>query len=110
MFKNWKISRKLSAGFGILVLILCTTAYLAWSNLTNVRSNTKDLVNSADLVESLLSARVQIRNFFLYSDKKYLTLVDAQTKKCDDIIAGMKGSSTLDAKDRETVAARPRTE
>jgi methyl-accepting chemotaxis protein len=104
MFKNWKIAWKLSAGYGILMLILCITAYVTWSGLGSVRAKTDNATTASGLMESVLSARVQIRNFYLTKDKKYITQVEDCLKKSSDKINSLK-DVLKDLKDLETVAA-----
>jgi methyl-accepting chemotaxis protein len=104
MFKNWKISWKLSASFACLLLILCVTALVTWSGLKSVQTSSTNALTTSDLLESVLSLRINIRDFYLYKDKKSLAKMDEILKECDASFAALNGSLT-DAKSRETVAA-----
>ena len=75
LFLNLKIGTKLSVGFVVIILLLIVTAIISFSGLLNVR----DRVDKGDdvniLVETMLNARKQEKNFILRGDQSYLVEV-----------------------------------
>ena len=103
MFKNWKIAWKLSTGFGILIVILGITAFVTWSSLESIKTETADSANVTNFNRDLLQARVSFRMYFESKDKKDLTDVDANLKTCGDLVAELQSAST-DAKNSEILS------
>ena len=104
MFKNWKISRKLSASFACLVLILSITACVTWYGLSTVRSKTQNVSLARDMLESVYGARVQVIYFFIDKDKNRITAIGKSLKEVDDAIAALR-ESLSEAHDRDLLSA-----
>ena len=103
MFKNWKLSQKLGAGYACLMLILCITAYVTWSGLDTVHDRTTKLIYARDMAEKCFAARVQIIYYFIDHDKNRLTKADEALNQIDDVITALN-KSLNDPKNLEMVS------
>jgi methyl-accepting chemotaxis protein len=88
MFKNMKVGSKIIGGFTIVLVLLVVVAYVGYNGLSNVT----DRVDKADdvnrLINFILAARQQEKNFIIRGDKKYVDTVaeqvDALKKQADE--------------------------
>lgn len=89
MFKNLKLSAKLGASFGILVLlfVVVSAVVLTRFNLVYDKVEVSEAMN--DIRSDILSLRRHEKDFMLRADNKYITkhadLASQTTERCDEL-------------------------
>ena len=100
--KNLKVWIKLSAGFGLILILTVAVGYVGWSGL----DNTAKIVEKADganrLIKQSLNARLEQKNFMAEKDDTYAEKVAAVIGEIDEAAVALK-AIMKDARDQADV-------
>jgi methyl-accepting chemotaxis protein len=75
MLKNMKISMKLAVGFGLLILLTMAVGYFGYSGMNKVLNRVRNATDLSNIVEHMLLARQQEKNYIIRNDEKAVQLV-----------------------------------
>ncbi|MBN1347728.1 MAG: methyl-accepting chemotaxis protein, partial [Phycisphaerae bacterium] len=73
MFRNMRLSTRLSLGFGVLVVIAGTLGLMGWSSLAKVQGKVDVADDANRMLKESLTGRIHEKNFIIRKDKKYLS-------------------------------------
>ncbi len=92
-FKDYKISTKLFAGFGVVLLLMAVVAYMSHHNLTGTVASFDDVIKqdlaiknyNAEINVYMLQARRSEKDFLLRKDLKYVPRVEEAVTKIKEL-------------------------
>ncbi len=104
ILKNLRVWMKLSAGFGVVLLLTSAVGYVGWSGLNDTAVIVDKTDQANDLIKQALNARLEQKNFMAEKDDEY-------AEKVADVIAELDATASdleakmMDAEDKEDVLA-----
>ncbi|WP_295894332.1 methyl-accepting chemotaxis protein [uncultured Vibrio sp.] len=115
MFKNMKIGGRLGLGFGLVLLLLVTTAYLSFnalqtasSGFSDYRSLARNTNNAGRVQANLLSVRLAALKYIDSSDTAFLNIQQDRFSQLQGLMqeARQEASSTEEKETFESVEAQ----
>ena len=92
MLDNIKLSTKIFIGFGILLLLMFLVSYFGLSSLSTVADRMKKTDDADQMVKSVLSARLQEKNFIIRGEKQSVDKVHEQIDGLKKLANETKGN------------------
>jgi len=85
-----KLSTKIIAGFGIMIILISIVAFVGFWGLTNAVDSVDEADDMNRLIKHLLQIRRYEKNFIIRKDKKYIDTVQQYTQEMISVAAKSK--------------------
>ncbi|MDP2214189.1 methyl-accepting chemotaxis protein [Phenylobacterium sp.] len=96
-FNDWKISRKLAAGFALMVLVICATGAITFYNLGQLTNAREDLAKSKLALDSVSRAEFflarqenSFRGFLISLDPYYIERAESHRANFKKVMAELR--------------------